>query len=392
LVVTHGIRRSPVRLLAGAALLAALVSPAASSAGTGIQRIHGGRVIQDFQPHHATAGTRAFAAAPTTTVTHFSTTVQDGTKKFTDVMVGKNPLVKLTSPSATIKTYLIPLKVVLSNHDTFDPTVHGSCDTVSAETRTMQSPIVLSQAYSQNGTAVGTGQYTDIFRREEFFSQTGPTGINPGYHVKLSFVTLPVQTLNVPAADSAEFATATACGERTAAFEINWFDKQLTSTVLPSLTSQGVTVKTFPVFLLRDVVGYDTTTNNCCILGYHGVTQTGAGRQTYGVVDYESSKRFSDALDVNTMAHEVAEWQDDPFGTNPTKPWGHTGQVTGCQGNLEVGDPLSGNSVPVTTGGHLYHPQELAFFSWFYHQSPSLGVNGLYSNNGTFTAPAAPCH
>ena len=389
--MTHGIRRSPARLLAGAALVAALASPAASSASTGVPRIHGGRVIQDFRPHHATAGTRALPTAQSTTVTHFSTTVQDGTKTFTDVMVGKNPLVKLSTPSTTIKTFLIPLKIVLSNHDTFDPMVNGSCDTVSAVTRTTQSPIVLSQAYSQGGTALGTGQYTDIFRRAEFFTQTGPAGINPGYHVKLDVVTLPEQTLNVPGADDAELGK-TACGEKTGAFEINWFDKQLTTKVLPSLASQGVTVKTFPMFLLRDAVGYDTVTANCCILGYHSFTQTATGRQTYGISDYESSKRFSDALDVNTLAHEIGEWQDDPFGNNPTKPWGHTGQVTGCQNNLEVGDPLSGDSINVTTSGHVYHPQELAFFSWFYHQSPSLGVNGLYSNNGTFTTPAAPCH
>ena len=389
--MAHGIRRSPARLLAGAALVAALVSPVASSAGTGVQPIRGGRVIVDFHPQHPSSGTRA-VATQSTTVTHFSTTVKDGTKTFTYAMVGKNPFVKLTAPSTTITTYLVPLKIVLSNHDTFDPTVHGSCDSVSAESRTIQSPIVVSQAYSQGGTALGTGQYTDIFRRAEFFSQTGPTGINAGYHLKLNVVTLPVVTLNVPAADSAEFTRPTACGENTGAFEINWFDHALTSTVLPNLKAQGVTVKTFPLFLLRDAVGYDTVTTNCCILGYHGVTQTAAGRQTYAVADYESSKRFSDALDVNTLAHEVGEWEDDPFGNNPTKPWGHIGQVSGCQNNLEVGDPLSGKSVNVTTGGHTYHPQELAFFSWFYHQSPSLGVNGLYSNNGTFTSPAAPCH
>jgi hypothetical protein len=87
----------------------------------------------------------------------------------------------------------------------------------------------------------------------------------------------------------------------------------------------------------------------------------------------------------------VAEWQDDPFDNNPTKPWGNIGQVVGCQSNLEVGDPLSGTNVPTVTNGHTYHPQELAFFSWFYHSHPSLGVNGLFSNNGTFTTAAPAC-
>ena len=38
-----------------------------------------------------------------------------------------------------------------------------------------------------------------------------------------------------------------------------------------------------------------------------------------------------------------------------------------------------------------YHPQELAFFSWFYRQRPSLGVNGRYSGKGKFRSPAKPC-
>jgi hypothetical protein len=56
-----------------------------------------------------------------------------------------------------------------------------------------------------------------------------------------------------------------------------------------------------------------------------------------------------------------------------------------------VGDPLSGTTFTDRVGGFTYHPQELAFFSWFYHQKPSLGVNGWYSDQGTFTAPAKAC-
>jgi len=91
------------------------------------------------------------------------------------------------------------------------------------------------------------------------------------------------------------------------------------------------------------------------------------------------------------MSHEVAEWMNDPFGNNPTKPWGNIGQVSGCQNNLEVGDPLTGTGITDTLNGKTYHLQELAFFSWFYHSSPSLGANGWFSSNGTFRTSAAPC-
>jgi hypothetical protein len=48
--------------------------------------------------------------------------------------------------------------------------------------------------------------------------------------------------------------------------------------------------------------------------------------------------------DTYFAAHEINEWVNDPFGNNPTPTWGKIGQVTGCQNNLEVGDPLTGTN------------------------------------------------
>ena len=88
---------------------------------------------------------------------------------------------------------------------------------------------------------------------------------------------------------------------------------------------------------------------------------------------------------------KVAEWADDPFTANPTPLWGNTGQVVGCQGNLEVGDPLTPTAFPpVTMNGFTYHLQELAFMTWFYG-GPWKSAGGAYSNNGTFTVPAMLC-
>ena len=334
------------------------------------------------------------ALAGTTTVRKFtSTSHTSGGKPFKFTMVGKNPFVVQTAPSTTVKTLLVPVRIVLPNGDTFDPTVAGACDpAASALTRTVQSPLVVSKAYSLGGKALGTGQYTDIFRRSEFFKQTSAAGINPGYHVRLNVSTLPVQTVHVPSAAAAEFGTATPCGEKTGAFEINWWDSFLTSTLLPSLRAQGVTESTLPIFLLRDVVMLRQVTATAASSAITRSRARPSGRQTYAVGDYESSGRFIGSTDISPLSHEVAERLDDPFGANPTKPWGNIGQVAGCQSNLEVGDPLSGTNLTVATSSHAYHPQELAFFSWFYHSSPSLGVNGLFSNNGTFKTSAPACH
>ena len=81
-----------------------------------------------------------------------------------------------------------------------------------------------------------------------------------------------------------------------------------------------------------------------------------------------------------------------PVREQPGSPaWGHIGQQPNCQDNLEVGDPLSGTVFtvqPPTPAGQVYHLQELAFLGWFYDSN--LGVNGWYSDRGTFTSGVGP--
>jgi hypothetical protein len=150
------------------------------------------------------------------------------------------------------------------------------------------------------------------------------------------------------------------------------------------------------VFLLSNVVESLTdppTLSNCCILGYHGAT--GNPVQTYSPMNWDTTGDFGlRVADASTSSHEIGEFMDDPLGTNPTPAWGHIGQVGGCQGNLEVGDPLSGTLMPgITLGGKTYHLQELAFFSWYFNRNgvPSLGAGGKFSSNGTFSGPSKPC-
>ena len=128
----------------------------------------------------------------------------------------------------------------------------------------------------------------------------------------------------------------------------------------------------------------------CCILGYHGAF--GFPVQTYAPLDFDTSGIFGGRIeDTSIMAHEVGEWMDDPFGSNPTRAWGHVGQVGGRQNNREVGDPLTGTNIHTVTvpNGYTYHLQELSLFSWFYG-APSIGAGGLFSDNGTFKTDAGP--
>jgi hypothetical protein len=373
----------------GAALALSVAAPAPAGTSAGLPKIWTGHALYDVGVHSDVTRAQADrAAVSATNFTQFKATVKTGGKSYTYVLAGKNPAKQVTNPASTIKMDLIPTIMKFSNGDTWDPTKVDSCDSGASPLARMQkSPLIVKQNHSFGGTAIGTTQITDAFQRAEFWKYAQPTGINPTYHVNLSWTTHSPITIKVPNADAATGTTGCGNGLLGAA-EINWLDGFLQSTVIPSL---GVTPNTVPIFLLHNFVEYISTTNNCCVLGYHNAFTTGAGVQTYGLGMYDNSGDFSGSSDISALSHEVGEWQDDPYTNNPTPSWGNIGQVSGCQHNLEVGDPLSGTTFADSLNGFTYHPQELAFFSWFYHQSPSLGVHGWYSDRGTFTTFAAAC-
>jgi len=371
------------------ALPAAL--PAAASAGPHVKTFRPGHALYDKGVHARITAAQARASALAgTTVPEYTANVKVGAKTFTYTIVGKNPAVHVTNPSTTVTAEIVPLIMKFGGH-TWDPTKVDSCDAgASALTRTQKSPIVVAQAHSFGGTSVGSTQVTDAFQRAEFWKFAKPGGVNPGFHVKLAFKTLPAVTVNVPLAQAA--TAGIGCGNGLlGAANINWLDPHLQNVVIPSLASQGVGTTTFPIFLLHNFVEYIGNTSQCCVLGYHNTFNASGGAQTYGLAMYDNSGAFSGSSDISALSHEVGEWQNDPNTVNPTPSWGNIGQVSGCQANLEVGDPLSGTTFNDTLNGFTYHPQELAFFSWFYHQSPSLGVNGWFSDQGTFRTFAAPC-
>ena len=318
----------------------------------------------------------------------------DGT--YTYQMVGTSPLVAQASPSTTIASPIVPIILKFSDGTVFDPTAKGSCSATSPASLLLASPIFVNTPWTVGGTNVGTTQYPDFFQRASFWSTTGATGgLNPNYHVLLSPSTTAAITLNVPAASG---VTVTAPCGKMGEMDINWFDPQVQGTVFTQLAAMGVLPSQFPILLLSNVVMYQGTSASCCILGYHSAFNNnnggfGGAVQTYGVADFETSGSFGTSYsDVATLSHEISEWMDDPTGNNPTPYWGHIGQQTGCQNNLEVGDPLSGTGITVTgSNAYTYHLQEMAFKSWFYRNKPSSGVNGWYSSNGTFTTPSTPC-
>jgi hypothetical protein len=337
---------------------------------------------------------------------------RDG-NNYTGVMVGANPFTRGGDKDVHVKTFIVPLIITTNSVGvstnfktgdfttapgvtTFDPTANDNACLSAPNNNPLKlfqhTPMFDSYDFSIGGVDVGHTQYIDAFQRAEFWNVLKD---RDDYHLLLSpVVTLSPIAINIPADQGLTLPPADfpACGPF-GIVDIDFFDAYLNTNVLPALAPQ-VNAGNFPIFLLYNtVLAFTPQTNlfNCCVLGYHGTTNF-LPLGTYSPSDFDTTGLFGSTQgDSNTLSHEVGEWANDPFGNNPTPLWGHTGQVAGCQGNLEVGDPLSGTNFSPIGGrnGYTYHLQELAFFSWFF-TSESIGIHGWFSDNDTFTSDAGP--
>ncbi|PWT86963.1 MAG: hypothetical protein C5B58_00555 [Acidobacteria bacterium] len=325
-------------------------------------------------------------------------------------MVGANPTIRGPEASVSVAGQIVP--IILKLHTigtkvnpttgvittvrgdtTFDPTVPDNV-CLSAPHNVpvkllLQSPILSAAKFNFGGTEVGTTQATDAFQRANFWKLIDKAN----YHVLLAPRVLAPLVIDVPpnhglALSGKLFGACSSLG----IVDINLVDAAV---VQATLTRPGIDPKTFPMFMFYNSgfsFGSPFNLHNCCAGGYHGVNPTSPVTfQTYAPFDFQTNGIFRNANDTVILSHEAAEWMNDPYDINPTPAWGHTGQVTGCQNNLEVGDPLTGINAPPIVGsnGYTYHLQELAFYSWFYG-APSIGIHGWFSDNGTFLTDAGP--
>ncbi len=341
----------------------------------------------------STAALQAEIAAGTTIKTWTSSIKSSLGGTYSYTMVGKNPLKKQKKPAANISAVVIPLKMVFEpSATTFDPKANSTClaNHSNADSLLTASPIYNNHSYTVGGTKIGNVQYEASVQREEFAKYTlGKKAINKRYNVNLSPVdNAPEVTVNI----SGGVVATGGCDGHYGEIDISSFDNFVRTTLIPNLSSE-ISPKQFPMFLLYDVV---LTNGGCCIIGYHSAYPNpahGSAVQTYSVTDYPTPGFFTNAniKDIYPASHEVGEWMNDPYVNNSTPLWGHIGQVTGCQSNLEVGDPLTGTPfVPISMpNGVTYSAQELAFRDWFY-RTKSVGLHGWFSSQGTFKSNAGP--
>jgi hypothetical protein len=323
-------------------------------------------------------------AQPDVQVPIWTGTFKFNNQTFTYHMVGTDPAAG--SATSNIPLVIIPLKFKFADGTSLSATQTVCGDVKNTNFRVKNSPLIKTgNTFSPGGTNVGKTQYIDAFQRANFWSSVSTT--SPNYHVLLSPVQLkPVQTINVPSLNG---TTVSGPCARIGEVDINFFD----NIAMSLLTTLNIPANTLPLFL-----DYNTflTSGGCCILGYHSTNN--AGTQAYAVAAYSDPGIFNAPIqDIHALSHEIGEWMDDPLipSGNAVPAWGHVGQVSGCQGNLEVGDPVTGLAFTASVGGaapFTYHPEDLVFFPWFARITPSTSVNGWYTFLNTFSAAQPLCH
>jgi hypothetical protein len=301
-------------------------------------------------------------------------------------LVGTSPFVSPPT-GTTINAVVIPLKITIGS-TVFDPEATNPCDdNILPLFRFLLSPLVRNVPnLTFNGVNVGSTQYVNGFRRAEFW---GKINGSSAYQNPISYFTTSEYSLSP---GSHGITSGSGCGMYGIVAK-SWLKDEIENTIIPDLTASGVLSPTkFAFFLTSNVVQSKAdppTLTVCCTAGYH--TAIGNPAQTYGVALWDTNFFGRDG---DSVSHEIAEWMDDPLGTNKVPAWGHIGQQSNCQSNWENGDPLSGTLMPaITLGGVEFHMQELAFFNWFFAKNGaiSVGAGHKFSGNGTFTGPAKAC-
>lgn len=330
------------------------------------------------------------------TVPYFSTNVTTWIDKstYSFTMVGPSPWgSKVTTPTTVS---IVPILIKVNFPDaSYDPSAAQSCSATSAYQTFVNSPLIQPMPWVVNGVNVGSGytggsmQFLTAFQRANLWNYV--SGSNYGVTLKIA-AGAPYVVNVTPASTDVEYSNVVPCAPNAlvATMDINEFDA-IARNVIAQL---HLAPNQLPVIMTYNVVFFDVASGDCCYLGWHDAYSVTGGTQTYAVASVVDSGVFSGVDDVVVLEHELAEWLDDPFAQEPvpgggannlTPAWGWVGQVSGCQNDLEVGDPLSGTEFAVTLNGQTYHFQDLAFRDWFYRTGGSSAAGKLYSMFGTFT-------
>ena len=317
-------------------------------------------------------------------VPHFSGSFESQGKTYPFTMVGAKPKSNATTQ---IPVQIIPISLF------FEEFADENGAPIVLDPGAIMPRVQTSPNFHDAQYGTGTTHFADAVQRAEFNAIAGKD-----WHTLLAApqIMKPLR-IAVPRGDAKVYRNPST-GVLYAIVDTDFFLSQLNTMIqMANLSPDALAIAlTSNVFLApqKDI-------KKCCVLGFHTSFDVGEMAQVKFVQTFIWASWVEQGIlgpglaDVTPMSHEISEWMNNPFGSNAVPAW-QVPNSTGCQSNLETGDPLAlmpNAGFPVLIDGFTYHPQNQVLMQWFQRGATSDAFEGAFSfpDQSIVTAPSQAC-
>lgn len=317
-------------------------------------------------------------------VPHFSGSFESQGKAYPFTMVGARPQ---SNSTTEVPVQIIPISLF------FEEFVDENGAPIVLDPAAIVPRVQASPNFHDAQYATGTTQFADAVQRAQFNATAGKD-----WHTLLGApqIMKPLR-IAVPRGDAKVYRNPST-GVIYAIVDTDFFLSQLNTMIqMANLSPDALAIAlTSNVFLApqKDI-------KKCCVLGFHTSFDVGEMTQVKFIQTFiwaswvEQGILGPSLADVTPMSHEISEWMNNPFGSNAVPAW-QVPNSTGCQSNLETGDPLAlmpNAGYPVLIDGFTYHPQNQVLMQWFQRGTTSDAFEGAFSfpDQSIVTAPSQAC-
>lgn len=317
-------------------------------------------------------------------VPHFSGSFVSQGKAYPFTIVGAKPQ---SNGTTEVPVQIIPISLF------FEEFVDESGAPIVLDPGPIVSRVQSSPNFRSAQYATGMTQFADAVQRAQFYGAAGKE-----WHTLLGApqILKPLR-IAVPRGDAKVYRNPST-GVLYAIVDTDFFLSQLNTMIqMANLAPDALSIAlTSNVFLApqKDI-------KKCCVLGFHTSFDVGEMAQVKFIQTFiwaswvEQGILGSGLADVTPMSHEISEWMNNPFGGNAVPTW-QVPNSSGCQSNLETGDPLAlmpNAGYPVLIDGFTYHPQNQVLMQWFQRGAASDAFESAFSfpDQSLMTGPSQAC-
>jgi hypothetical protein len=317
-------------------------------------------------------------------VPHFSGSFESQGKAYPFTMVGAKPQ---SNSTTEVPVQIIPISLF------FEEFADENGAPIVLDPGAIVPRVQASPNFHEAQYATGTTQFADAVQRAQFSATAGKD-----WHTLLGAPQiLKSLRIAVPRGDAKVYRNPST-GVLYAIVDTDFFLSQLNTMIqMANLSPDALAVAlTSNVFLApqKDI-------KKCCVLGFHTSFDVGEMAQVKFIQTFIWASWVDQGIlgpglaDVTPMSHEISEWMNNPFGSNAVPAW-QVPNSTGCQSNLETGDPLAlmpNAGYPVLMDGFTYHPQNQVLMQWFQRGATSDAFEGAFSfpDQSMMTGPSQTC-